>query len=136
MKKVISLSIIASLAIVFLTGCYKSSNYVGDQDYWLSKERGTVVYSDPYCSYYVIETPYGYNILRSVGSYRPYEGTEVYGNFGNYGYREFYNYSSNQVFTAEVVEYWLSYFEAQDAINYYCPYVQKPIKQGENQQTQ
>jgi hypothetical protein len=136
MKKILTLSFITALAALLFTGCYKSYGDVNNEDSWLNKERGEVVYSDPYCSYYVIETPYGYNVLRSSGSYRPYEGSEVYGNFSNYGYREFYNRSSGHVFTAEVVEYWLSYFEAQDAINYYCPYANKTIKQPADQNTQ
>ena len=33
-----------------------------------------------------------------------------------------YNYSSGVVFTGTVTDYWLSYTEAQDALDYYCPY--------------
>jgi hypothetical protein len=47
----------------------------------------------------------------------------MYGNFGQYGVRNFYNYSSGIVITGEVVEVDLSYIEAQVAIEYYCPYM-------------
>jgi hypothetical protein len=122
MKKIFTLSIITLLTAVVFSGCVKRYGDINNDNYWLSQERGEVVYSDPYCSFYVVETPYGYNILRAVGGYRPYEGATVYGNFSTYGTRDFYNRSSGTVFTAEVYEYWLSYYDAQDAINYYCPY--------------
>ena len=130
MKKIFTLSVITAFIAVLFTGCVKSYNDV-NENHFLSQERGEVVYSDPYCSYYVIETMYGYTILRSYGGYRPYEGSSVYGNFSNYGGREFYNRSTGNVFTAEVIEYWLSYYDAQDAINFYCPYAtKKTISEG------
>jgi hypothetical protein len=124
MKRIFTLSLVTIIAAIAFTGCVKRYGDINNNghDYWLTKERGEVVYSDPYCSYFVVETAYGYNVLRSLGGYKPYEGSEVYGNFSNYGAREFYNYSSGFTFSAEVEEYWLSYFDAQDAINYYCPY--------------
>ena len=120
MKKIIILSALTFTLTVFLTGCTKGDlGY--DENYWLSKERGVIVYSD-YCNYYVVETAYGYTILRAWDSYKPIEGAIVYGNFSNYGTQDFYNRSSRLVFTAEVKEYWLSYNQAQQSIYYYCPY--------------
>ncbi|HEX6847838.1 MAG TPA: hypothetical protein VF144_12720 [Chitinophagaceae bacterium] len=119
MKKIFTLSIIAIGLALFFTGCVKNREYI-DESYWLSQERGEVVLSDPYCQYFVIETFDGYTILRSYGGYKPSEGSVVYGNFSNYGARDYYNRSNGTIYTAEVREYWLSYYEAQDAIDYYC----------------
>jgi len=119
MKKIFTLSILTIGLVIFLTGCVKDRSYV-DESYWLSKERGQVVYSDSYCQYYIVETIDGYTVLRAFSGYKPYQGAVVYGNFSNYGTRDFYDRSSGIVFTAEVQDYWLSYFEAQDAVDYYC----------------
>ena len=119
MKRIFTLSFLTIGLFVFLSGCVKDRSYV-DESYWLSKERGEVVYSDSYCPYYIVETANGYTVLRAFGSYKPYEGAIVYGNFSSFGTRDFYNRTSGIVFSAEVQEYWLSYFEAEDAISYYC----------------
>ena len=119
MKKIFTLSVITIGLVVFFTGCYKNREYI-DESYWLSKERGEVVHSDPYCQYYVVETNYGYTILHSFNGYKPIEGSVVYGNFSNYGSRDYYNRSGGIIFTSEVKEYWLNYYDAQNAIDYYC----------------
>ncbi len=119
MKKIFTLSIITIGLVIFFTGCVKNREYV-DESYWLTKERGEVVLSDPYCQYFVVETNSGYSILRSYNGYKPYEGSIVYGNFSNYGTRDYYDRSSGVVYTFEVIEYWLTYYDAQNAINYYC----------------
>jgi len=119
MKKIFTLSIITIGLVLFFTGCVKNRDYV-DESYWLTKERGEVVLSDPYCQYFVVETNYGYSILRSYNGYKPYEGSIVYGNFSNYGTRDYYDRSSGVIYTSEVIEYWLTYYDAQNAINYYC----------------
>ena len=119
MKKTFTLSIITIGLIIFLTNCVKNRDYV-DESYWLSKERGEVVLSDPYCQYFVIETNNGYSVLRSYNGYKPYEGSIVYGNFSHYGTTDYYHRSSGVVYTSEVMEYWLTYYDAQNAINYYC----------------
>jgi len=119
MRRIFTLSIITIALVTVFSACVRDTQYI-DESYWLNKERGEVVLSDPYCQYYVVETIYGYTILRSFGSYKPYEGSIVYGDFSNYGLRDFYNRSNGQIITAEVKDYWLSYFEAQDAIDYYC----------------
>ena len=123
MKKIILLSSAFLLTVALLSSCVRSShNHGGNENYWLSQERGDVVYSDSYCDYYVVETYYGYTIIRATGGYMPYEGSVMHGNFGNYGIRSFYNRSSGAVISGEVVEYDLTYSEAQYAIEYYCPY--------------
>ena len=122
MKRIFTLSAILLSITLFLSSCVKNSVPPNNENYWLSKEQGEVVYSDTYCSYFVVETYNGFNIVKAYGSYKPYEGSIVYGNFSNRGTREMYNYSSGVVFTGTVTDYWLSYVEAQDALDYYCPY--------------
>jgi len=68
-----------------------------------------------------VETFNGYNIVRTYGGYKPYEGSIVYGNFSATGTRDFYNRSSGIVYTGTVTDYWLSYVDAQYALDYYCP---------------
>jgi hypothetical protein len=125
MKRIFTLSAIVLFVSALLTGCYKNGGYYHDdgpnENYWLSKEQGEVVYSDNYCDYYVVETYYGYNVIRAYGNYKPYEGSIVYGNFSSRGTRDMYNYSSGIIFTGTVTDYWLSYDEALDALDYYCP---------------
>jgi hypothetical protein len=121
MKKIFTLSVFAFLASIFFAGCVKDDVYVNNENYWLTKERGEVVYSDSYCNYYVVETINGYTIIRSGGGYKPFENSILYGDFSYRGAREIYNRSTNVIFTGTVTDYWLSYDEAQDALDYYCP---------------
>ena len=58
--------------------------------------------------------------MRALSGYKPYEGEVVYGNFSSYGLRDYYNRSNGGIFTAEVKEYWLTYYDAQSAVDYYC----------------
>ena len=119
MKKIFTLSLLTIGLVVLFSGCIKSG-YLIDESYWLTKERGTVVYSDPYCQYYVVETLNGYSVVRAWNGYKPYQDAVVYGDFTNYGARDFYNYTYGFTFTGEVVESWLSYYDAQLAVQYYC----------------
>jgi hypothetical protein len=130
MKRIFTLTIITAITAILFVGCVRDT--VDDtESYWLSQERGDVVFRDANCGYYVVETAYGYTIIRSVGGFRPYEGSIIYGDFGQFGVRNFYNYSSGVVITGDVVEVDLSYTEAQLAVEYYCPYtVGYKIKQS------
>lgn len=122
MKKIFTLSVFAFMASIFLASCVRDSHYGGiNENYWLSRERGQVVYSDSYCNYFVVETDNGYSVVRSNGGYKPFESSIVYGDLSYSGTREFYNRSTGIIFTATVTDYWLSYSEAQDALDYYCP---------------
>lgn len=121
MKKIFTLSVIAFVTTIFLSSCVKEGGYYGiNENYWLSKERGEVVYSDSYCNYYVVETYNGFTIIRSNG-YKPFEGSLVYGDLNYSGTRQFYNRSTGVLFSGTVTDYWLTYNEAQDALDYYCP---------------
>lgn len=122
MKKIFTLSAGFFLSIILLSSCVKETVVVGNNEsYWLTKEEGEVVYSDPYCNYYVVETYNGYNIVRTYSGYKPLEGEFVFGNFSSFGTRDMYNYSGRFVFTGTVTDYWLSYNQALDALDYYCP---------------
>ena len=125
MKRIFTLSSLIIVAVVFFSGCVKNQLSDNNENYWLSQEKGEVIYSDSYCSYYVVETYNGFNIIRAYGNYKPYEGAILYGNFSNNGTRDFYNYSTGAVFTGTVTDYWLDYYEAQDALDYYCPFYGK-----------
>lgn len=122
MKKIFTLSALTFFAVALLIGCAKDGTYYDSESYWLSKDRGEIVYSSGSCNYYVVQTNYGYTILRTYGSYKPYERSIVYGDFGYNGTRDFYNRSSGYVFTGTVTDYDLSYTQAQLALDYYCPY--------------
>ena len=119
MKKIFTISLLTVILAAFLTGCAKQRMEI-DESYWLSKERGTVVYSDPYCEYFIVESINGYSVLRSWGGFKPYEGAVLYGDFNYYGIREFYDRSRGIISSADVIEYWLTYYDAQLAAEYYC----------------
>ena len=121
MKKIFTYSIVAALVAILFTSCVKERVVYDDSSYWLSQERGDVAYSNNFCGYYVVETNYGYSIIQNLDGLRTYEADVMYGNFGGYGTRDFYNYTADLVTSGNVVEYDLTYNEALDAIDYYCP---------------
>src|SRR5688572_29426185 len=123
MKKIFTLTSLAILSAVILASCTRSrGDYGYDEDYWLTKERGVVVFSDSYCPYYVVETAYGYTVIESMSGYTPYEGAIIYGELSGIGLRDLYNYSSQRIVRADVVDYWLSYFDAQNLVDDLCYY--------------
>lgn len=122
MKKIFTWPIIAVLAALLFTSCTKERVYPNNTAYWLSQERGDVVYSNNSCGYYVVETNYGYTVVQNLDGLRTYDGDILYGNFGGYGSRNFYNYTADLITRGNVVEYDLSYSGAQAAIDFYCPY--------------
>ena len=122
MKKIFTYSIFAALVAVLFSSCAKDRVYV-DNSYWLSQERGDVVFSDNSCGFYVVETNYGYTVIQNMDGLRTYNGDVMYGNFGGYGSRDFYNHTADIVTRGNVVEYDLTYNEATDALDYYCPAV-------------
>lgn len=120
MKRIFTISSFVLLTMVLFTACVKRD--IGfNEGYWLSKERGEVVYSDNYCNYYVVETANGYTVVRTYSGYKPFEGSIVYGDFSYRGTGDIYNRSTGVIFTGTVTDYWLSYIEAQNAVDYYCP---------------
>jgi hypothetical protein len=118
MKKIFTLSAVLFTAIIF-SSCTKQNVYEIDERYWLSKERGEIVYASYSCSYYIIETPNGYAIVSSLSA-KPYVGDVLYGDFSYYGVKDIYDRSGGLIISGDVKEYWLTYSGAQDAINYYC----------------
>jgi len=121
MKKLFTISSFLVLSAILLAGCSKRGViYDDNNNYWLSKENGVVVYSDGYCPYYVVETYNGYTIIRATGGYTPIEGDEIYGDLSRRGYMNLYNYSDDAIINGEVTDYWLSYAEAQYIIDNTC----------------
>jgi len=120
MKKIFTLSAVILVSFIVFTGCTKRTYIDVDERYWLSQERGEVVYSSSTCDFYVVDTYNGYEVIRSWDGYRPFEGTILYGNFSNYGTRDFYDRANGILVSGEVVDYWLTYGAAQDEINHYC----------------
>ena len=94
MKKIFTLSSLALIISFVFTSCVKQAPF--DDSYWLTKERGEVIYSSSTCAYYVVETNNGYSVVRAV-SYRPYEGEILYGDFSSYGIVDIYNRSQGTV---------------------------------------
>ena len=122
MKKIFTLSATFLLAVVLLSSCVKDRVVVPNNEaYWLSQEEGEAVYVDASCNYWVIATYNGYNVIRSGSGSIPYEGDLIYGNLSSRGSRDLYNYSGKYVFGATVTDYWLTYAEALDILDYYCP---------------
>jgi hypothetical protein len=120
MKKIFTLSILTLIATLVLSSCYKRTYIDQDERYWLSQERSEVVYSSPTCDFYVVQSYNGYQVIHSWDGYRPFEGTILYGNFSNYGTRNFYSPENGVLVSGKVLDYWLSYAAAQDEINHYC----------------
>ena len=122
MKKIFTLSATILFAVILLSSCRKTDVIVpNNENYWLNQEEGEVVYSDPSCNYWVVETYNGYNVIYTGSGSQPYEGDLIYGNFSSRGTRDMYNFQGRFVFTGAVIEYWLSYNEALDVLDYYCP---------------
>jgi hypothetical protein len=123
MKKIFTLSAITLFTVVLLAGCSKRS-YIdyNDERYWMSQERADVVYSSSDCNYYIVQTYNGYSVIESWNGYRPFEGTVLYGNFSSGGSRDFYDYGNGNLISGSVRDYWLSYSDAQAAVDYYCGY--------------
>ena len=120
MKKIFTYSIVAVLAAVLFTSCAKERVH-DDRSFWLSQESGDVAYSNNSCGLYVVETNYGYTVIQNLDGLRTYEGDVMYGNFGGYGSRDFFNYTADLIIRGNVVEYDLSFNAALDALDYYCP---------------
>ncbi|MBL7700832.1 MAG: hypothetical protein JNM14_01160 [Ferruginibacter sp.] len=122
MKKLFTLSATFLLAVILFSSCRKADVIVANEEsYWLNQDEGEVVYSEPGCGYWVVETYNGYTVVYSNSINQPYEGELIYGNFSSRGPRNLYNYQGRFVFGATVTDYWLSYGQALDVLDYYCP---------------
>jgi hypothetical protein len=122
MRKLVYL--VAPLLLLF-TSCKKESfdqAYVVDEAQWLNRERAVVVESDFNCPYYVVEGEIGYSVLKSWGGLAPLRGSVMYGDFSNWGTRTFYNRSEGYLIQGQVTQYWLSYWDAVDEMDYQCNY--------------
>lgn len=91
-----------------------------DESVWLQKERGVVVASDFNCDYFVVETQRGYSVMRNWGGFAPFRGTVLYGDLSSWGVKTIYNRSEGYLMNADVRDYWMSYFQALDQMQYSC----------------
>ena len=109
------------LSVLFLSACRKTDLQPApiDESQWLQKERGVVVFSDFTCDYIVIETANGYTVAENW-SFRPTVGEVLYGDLSYYGVRSIYNRSRGNLMSINIRDTWLSYYQAQDQINWYC----------------
>ena len=119
MKKIFLLILPVTL---FLVSCSKSDVPLPpiDESVWLNKERGIVVASDFSCDYYVVQTNRGYTVLRNWGGISPFSGSVIYGDLSNWGLKTFYNRSEGRLINADVRDYWMSYFQAMDQVQWSC----------------
>jgi len=117
MKKIFTLSTFAVAISIFLTSCVKETSF--NEGYWLSKQRGEVVFSSSSCPYYLVQTNLGYTIAASLNS-KPFVGEVLYGDFSYYGLKDVYNRTEGIIISSDVKEYGISYKGAQHALDYYC----------------
>src|SRR5690349_8371866 len=90
MKKIFTLSTLTLGIAIFLTSCVREE-VPFNEGYWLSKERGEVVYSSSACPYFIIQTNFGYTVAATSNS-KPYVGEVLYGDFSYYGVKDIYNH--------------------------------------------
>ena len=91
-----------------------------NEEAWLGKERGVVVSNAFTCDFFVVETAFGYSVLRSWGGFAPMPGSVVYGDLSRWGVSNFYVRSEGRIITADVRDFRLGYFQAMDALGWYC----------------
>jgi len=118
MKKIFTLSAFTIAVTIFLTSCVREAPPF-NEGYWLSRQRGEVVYSSSSCPYYVIQTNFGYTVAASLNS-KPFVGDVLYGDFNYYGVKDVYNRTEGIIISSDVKEYGLTYNGSQDALDYYC----------------
>ena len=85
-----------------------------------AESQGRVVYNKSEChGYFVILTASGYSILAYMGGYYPIEDDVISGDFKNYGVSEMLS-SSGQISKVQVIENYLSIFQAKQRIVERC----------------
>ena len=119
MKRIFTLSFLL-IGLAVLVGSCTKRGYYNDEDFWLSQERGVIVYSGFDCDFFVVETRYGYTVIRSWGGFTPLRGAVVYGNFSRFGVQSFYNRSEGIIQQGNVIDYWLTYWDAIDLADFEC----------------
>jgi hypothetical protein len=109
-------------AIVFLVSCSKEDVQRPpiNESEWLQKERGFVAASSFDCDFFVVETAYGYSVMRNWGGFAPISGAVLYGNHNSFGVQTFYNRTEGYLMNADIRDRYLSYFQAMDMANWYC----------------
>ncbi|KYP13783.1 hypothetical protein [Flavihumibacter sp. CACIAM 22H1] len=122
MKKMLLLVFPVLLVLASCTRTYIDPRPPIDESVWLAKERGVVVYSGFDCDFFVVETRFGYSVLRGWGGFTPVRGAVLYGDFSRFGGGSFYNRSEAYIQQANVIDYWLSYWDALDLADFECSY--------------
>lgn len=113
--------LIALPAMLLLTACSRQIVQPPiDESEWLRRERGIVVASDFNCSVFIVETARGFSVLRMWGGSAPFTGQVLYGNFSQWGVKTYYNRSGGYLMNADVRDYWLSYWQAMDEMQWSC----------------
>lgn len=109
--------------VLFLAACSRQDTGPRqpiDESYWLQRERGIVAYSDFQCDYYIVETYNGFSLMRAWGGFTPLRGSVVYGDLNRYGMQTIYNRSEGLLMQADVRDYWMTYWDAIDQMDWYC----------------
>lgn len=109
--------------LLLLASCTRTYDRPGapiDESFWLKQERGVVVYTGFDCSVFVVETRFGYTVLNSWNGFTPFRGAVLYGDFSSFGNRSFYNRSEGYIQQANVLDYWLTYWQAIDMADFEC----------------
>jgi hypothetical protein len=119
MKKAFTFSSLLILSVLLFSGCYKRDVIVSE-DYWLAKERARlfIVIVTATIMWWRRPAAIRWSVLMAVINLLKEASFMVTSASGEPS--DFYNRSSGVVFTAVVTDYWLTYAEAQDAIDYYC----------------
>jgi hypothetical protein len=122
MNKMLLFFLPVLLVLASCTRTYVDPRPPIDESVWLNKERGVVVYSGFDCDFFVVETRFGYSVVRSWGGFTPARGAVLYGDFSRFGVRSFYNRTEGYIEQANVIDYWLSYWDALDLADFECSY--------------
>lgn len=123
MKRILLLVLPLILVLASCTRTYERPLPPIDESVWLKKERGVVVYTGFNCDLFVVETRFGYSVVRSWGGFVPFRGAVLYGDFSRFGMQSFYNRSEGYLQQGNVLDYWLTYWQAIDLADFECtPY--------------
>lgn len=120
MKRLLLLVLPLLLVLGSCTRTYERPYPPVDESYWLKKERGVVVYTGFNCNLFVVETRFGYTVVQNWGSFTPFRGAVLYGDFSRYGSQAYYNRSEGLVDQGIVLDYWLTYWQALGMVDYEC----------------
>jgi hypothetical protein len=82
--------------------------------------KGTVVYKNSRCDYYIVETVKGFALLEWYGGNDPDLGDVIVGDFESYGMKTLHNITNDRETKAWVEDYWLSKDKALEKFHEKC----------------